>query len=110
MPTVTVSGDVSSDQIAAALTDRLGPRYRVQQGKGVSFGFGMPHDADEDTMVVSTGSGRFWRTQVSVDRRGDRTLIRIEPPRPVQLWLINTIGIARKARQALLDTPGLKAG
>jgi hypothetical protein len=107
MPIITVPGEVSSEEIATALTSRLGPRYRVQEGKGVSWGFGMAHDADDDNIVVSVGSGRLWRTQVSISRDADRTVIQIEPPRPVQLRLINTVGIARKVRQALLDTPDL---
>ena len=54
-------------------------------------------------------AGRFRRTQVLVSRDGDRTVIKSQPPGPLQLWLINTVGIARKVRQALLDTPELKA-
>jgi hypothetical protein len=109
MQTVTIPGDVPSQEIARALNGNLGPSYRVQQGKSVGWGFGTPQDADEDNIAVTAGSGRFRRTQVLVGRDGDRTVIKIQPPGPLQLWLINTVGITRKVRQALLDTPELKA-
>jgi hypothetical protein len=109
MPIIAISGDVPSQEIARVISDGLGPRYRVQQQKSVGWGFGKPADADEDNIAVTAGSGRFRRTQVRVNRDGDRTVIHIAPPGPLQLWLINTIGIARKVRQALQDAPELKA-
>jgi hypothetical protein len=109
MPTVTVpSVGITGQQIATALTKGLGPQYRVHPGKSVSWGFGRPHDADEDNIVVSKGSGRFSRTQVSIERRGDSSDIRIETPGPVQLRLLNA-GMASQIRQALLGTPELRA-
>jgi hypothetical protein len=108
MLTVIIPGDVPTQEIASALTGQLGPGYHVQQAKSVGWGFGAPQDADEDNIAVSAGSGRFRRTQVMVSRNGDHTVIKIQPPGPLQLWLINTVGIARKTRQALLDSPELK--
>lgn len=110
MPTVTVpSAEITGEEVATALRERLGPRYRVQLGKSVSWGFGLPHDADEDNIAVTKDSGRLFRTQVSIERRGDSSVIRITTPRPIQLRLL-TGGMTRQVRQALLDTFELRAG
>lgn len=109
MPTVTIPREVTSDEITRALTERLGPHYQVQPGKQAHWGFGLAEDADTDSIVVSAGSGRFVRTQVSIQRDGDRSTIRIETPGPLQLRLLNAMGITKKVHQALIDTPQLGA-
>jgi hypothetical protein len=109
MPTVTVPGDVSSAQITEVLADRLGPRYRVELGRCVTWGFGTPKNADTDNIAVSSGSGRFRRTQVSIQRGGGDSIVMIDPPGPIQLRLLNLAGIAHKVRHALLSTPELRA-
>jgi hypothetical protein len=109
MSTFTVLGDMSSGQIAEALASRLGPRYRVEQGKRLTWGFGTPKAADSDNIVVSAGSGRFRRAQVTIERGGGDSIVRIDSPGPIQLTLLNMAGIGRKVRRVLLSTPELGA-
>jgi hypothetical protein len=110
MPTVTIPrGDVTREEVCQALRNGLGPRYHVLPGMEVTFGFAQPEPGRPDMIVVGTGSNRFWRTQVQIDRRAGQTRIRVMPPCPVQLKLINLLGIARKVRRVLEQAPDLES-
>jgi hypothetical protein len=108
MATITVPrGDVTPDQVIQALRAALPPRYHVLPGMDVAFMFGAPRPDQPDAIVVGTGSDRVWRTQVRIDRHGSQTHIRVTPPGPALIWLINTLGISRKVGRALRNAPGL---
>jgi hypothetical protein len=110
MPTVTIPrGDVTREEVCEALRTGLGPRYHVLPGMQVTFGFAEPEPGRPDTIVVGTGSNRFWRTQLQIERRGGQTRIQVMPPCPIQIKLINMLGVARKVRRVLeqaLDLEG----
>ena len=99
--------DVTLGEVARAL--RAGPwvRYHVRPGMQATSLFGAPGPDQPDAIVAGTGSGRLWRTQVRIDRRSNHTHIRVTPPGLTLIWLINMLGITRKAGRVLRDAPGL---
>jgi hypothetical protein len=110
MPTVTIHrADVSTEEITVALRKGLGPRYNVLPGMKVSrVLFSNPQPDDPDLIVVGTGSNRLWRAQLRITRESGATQIRINPGGltlgPV---LVNSFGVTRKIRRALLNEPSL---
>jgi hypothetical protein len=112
MSTVTIPrADVTSDEVSAALSEGLGPRYDVQPGmKAPLLGWGEPEEGQPDDIVVGTGTSRVWRAQVRIDRQAGQTRIRVAPAGLIWIRLINTFGVARKARRALLAAPDLGSG
>ena len=104
MPTVIVPRpDVTSDEVSAALSEGLGSRYHVLSGtKAATLSWTEPEEGEPDDIVVGTGSARLWRAQVRIDRRAGQTRIRVTPAGLFGVRLVNTFGIARKARRALL--------
>jgi len=109
MSTITIPrADVTSDEVSAALSEGLGPRYEVQPGmKAPLLGWGEPEEGQPDDIVVGSGTGPVWRTQVRIDRQAGQTRIRVAPTGLVWIRLINTFGVARKVRRALLAAPDL---
>jgi hypothetical protein len=111
MSTITVARpDVTSEQVADALRQGLGPRYNVVPGVGVNWNpVGNPRPDHPDTIVVGTGSNRLFRAQVKISRRPGETILHISPggvgPVP---RLTNRFWIVRKVRQALAGAPGLR--
>jgi hypothetical protein len=102
--------DVTSEQVADALRLRLGPRYNVVPGVGANWNpVGNLRPGHPDTIVVGTGSNRFFRAQVRLSRRSAETILHVSPggvsavPR-----LTNRLWIVRKLRQALAGAPGLR--
>jgi hypothetical protein len=109
MSTVTIPRpDVSSDEVSAALSDGLGPRYDVQPGmRAPLLAWGEPEESQPDDIVVGIGGGRPWRAQVRIDRQAGQTRIRVAPTGLAGVRLVNTLWIARKVRRALLAAPDL---
>ncbi len=109
MPTVTISRtDITSEQIGAALRNGLDDRYDVLPGRRMTrVPVGSPRAGDPDEIVVEKGPSPMVRAQVTIIRRADRTDIRITPGGVAGDLLMNTFGIARKIRHALLAAPGL---
>src|SRR5450432_1157335 len=105
--TITVPrSDVTSDEVADALRQGLGPRYHVLAGKGVNWNpVGGPRPDHPDTIVVGTGSTRLFRAQVRISHDAGETILHVTPgglgwPRvPNRLW------IARKVGQVLRAAP-----
>lgn len=115
MPTVMASADVTTEEVVEVLRKGLGPRYHVQPGMKASWGFTAPEEAQPDTIMVATGSGRYWKTNVHLERRGGQPRIRVEPPPGVGIGLFlfripNTFGITRTVHRVMLDAPGLRLG
>jgi hypothetical protein len=68
---------------------------------------GKPDPGGPDSILVGAGSDRVRRVQLQVDRSGGQTRIQVEPAGLSWLRLINTVGIGRKVRRALVTAPGL---
>ena len=69
MATITVPrADVTPEEVSRALRVGLGPRYHVLPGVQAAYPFGTLRPDQPDAIVVGTGSGRLWRTQVRIDR------------------------------------------
>jgi hypothetical protein len=113
MSTITVPRpDVPTEEIAEALQQGLGPKYKVLPGKGVNWNpVGNPRPDHPDTIVIGTGSTRLFRAQVRIDRDRDRdgTTLHVSPggvgPVP---RLVNTLWIVRKVREVLRGAPSLQ--
>ncbi len=106
--------DVTCEQVAETLRQAPGPRYHVMPGAAIDRS---PRDGfmagDMDTVVVGTGSDRFFRAQVTIARRSGTTRLHVIPGGlpgtwPGGLQLINRLRIARRVHQALEAAPELR--
>jgi hypothetical protein len=108
MSTVTVPREVTSQEVVDALRNNLDPRYDVLPGMRMPQApFGIPRPGAPELILVSLRP--MVRAQVTVTRRGGQTDLRISPGGLLGDLLMNTLGIARKVRQALLTAPSLNA-
>lgn len=110
MSTITVpAADVTSEQVVEALRAGLDPRYEVQPGMRMPRSplFGGPRPDQPDVILVSAGA--MVRAQVTILRRPGHADIRVTPGGLLGDLVMNTLGVARKVRDALLDAPGLGA-
>ncbi|HEY6494867.1 MAG TPA: hypothetical protein VIZ43_16460 [Trebonia sp.] len=107
MPTVTVPRDVTSQEVVEALREGLDRRYEVLPETLMPRSplFGGPQQAGPDLIMVAAGP--MVRAQVKIIHRTGRTDLRITPGGLLGDLLMNTLGVAREVRQALLDAPGL---
>lgn len=105
MSTVTVPRpDVTIDEVTDALRHGLGPKYTVLPGTRINWNpVGNPRPNHPHTIVVGTGSNRLFRAQVKLSRGSGETRLHVSPGGLSLLRLTNRLGIARKARQVLLD-------
>jgi hypothetical protein len=110
MYTITIPRpDVTAEEVAAALRDGLGPGYDVLPGmRQTASPFAPPEPGSPDTIFVGMRSHTVWRTEVDIGRSNGHTRIRINPGGLLSIRLVNTLGIARRARRALVE--GLGAG
>jgi hypothetical protein len=109
MFTIKVPRDVTPEEVTQALRDGLGPEYNVLPGTRMTrIPFTKPHPDNSDNILVGKDSNRVWRAQVKLTHRSGRTDIRISPGGVLSQLVVNTFGIARKARRVLLDAPGLR--
>lgn len=100
--------DVSSETVAQALRDGLGPNHNVLPGmRLIRSPFSEPVPGSPDTIVVGTGNNRVWRAQVSIARGAGQTKLRITPGGLISDFVLNAVGIARKTRRVLASAPGL---
>ena len=109
MSTVTIPRtDITSEQVGTALRDGLDDRYDVLPGMRMTrVPIGAPRAADPNEIMVGKGPSPMVRAQVTIIRRADRTDIRITPGGVAGDLLMNTLGIARKIRNVLLEAPGI---
>lgn len=115
MAVITVSRhDVTCEQVAEVLGHALGPRHHVLPGAAFDHSSrdGFAFD-DLDTIVVGTGSNRFFRAQVTIARRSGTTRMHVIPGGlpgtfPGGLMMINHFRIARRVRHVLEAAPELR--
>lgn len=107
MSTVTVSGNVTSTEVAEALRDGLSPRYEVLPGMHMprSPFFGSPQPGAPELILVTASP--MVRAQVRIIPRAGATDLRITPGGVLGDLLVNILGVAREVRNALLNAPGL---
>jgi hypothetical protein len=111
MSTITIPRvDVTSDEVADALRQGLGSRYKVPPGTGVNCWnpFGGPRPDHPDTIVVGTGSTRLSRAQVRISQDAGKTILHVSPGGIGLLTLANRLWIVRKVRQVLRAAPSLR--
>ena len=104
MPTITIPRAVlTSEEVTRVLRDGLGPRYHVVPGMRMPQAclFAAEPNQNPDTILVSIGSSRFFRAQVTLTRPAGQTVILIRPGGTSSEFPINALGIARKIRQVL---------
>ncbi len=107
MSTVAVPRDVTSKEVLEALRSGLDPRYEVLPGMRMPRSplFGRPRPSEPELIMVTAGP--MVRAQVRIIPRAGRTDLRITPGGVLGDLLMNTLGVAREVRQALLDAPSL---
>ena len=109
MPTVTIPRDVTSQEVVEALRNGLDPRYEVLPGTHMPRTplLGKPRPSEPGEIMVAASP--MVRAQVRIIPRAGRTDLRITPAGVLGDLVMNTVGIAREVRQALLDAPSLEA-
>lgn len=108
MPTVTVPRNVTSQEVVEALRNGLDPRYEVLPGMQMPRSplLGRPRPSEPELILVTANP--MVRAQVRIIPRAGRTDLRITPAGVLGDLLMNTLGIAREVRQALLNAPSLE--
>jgi ABC-2 type transport system permease protein len=99
---VTLPGEVTSEQVSRTLRDGLPPRFELRPAtkfKGRLFGFGT-ESAGPDVTLVTTGVSGLGRAEVTVVRASGDTRVRIRSGGQV---LYSALGVARKVRGVLRD-------
>ena len=110
MFTITVPrSDVTSDEVADALRQGLGPRYNVLPGTGVNWNpVGGPRPDHPDTIVVGKGSTRLFRAQVRISHDAGETILHVTPGGLGWPRVTNWLWIVRKVREVLRAAPNLR--
>jgi hypothetical protein len=105
--------DLTSEEVANALRQGLGPRYHVLAGLGINADPDNNAVLDQpDSVLVGTGSNRVFRAEVAISRPSGQTVIDVSPGGlpgswPGGLKLINRVLIARRVYQVLETATGL---
>ncbi len=108
MSTMTIPSDVTSQQVVEALREGLDSRYDVTPGMQIHKSpLRKPRPSAPGMIMVSAGA--MARAQVTITPRSGRTDVRITPGGVLGSRLVNSIGIVREIRQALLSAPNLDA-
>jgi hypothetical protein len=108
MSTVSIPRDVTSQEVVKALRNGLDPRYEVQPGMRMPRApFGTPRPSSPELIMVAAGP--MVRAQVTVVPGTGGTELQITPGGVLGDLLMNTFGVAREVRRALLDAPELRA-
>jgi len=110
MATVTVPrADLTTNEVAKALRDGLGPDYNVLPGMAMRrLPFLAPHEGQPNKIVVGTGDNRVVKAQVTITPGNGQTKVRISPGGFTTTFVLNTFGIVRRVRAALADSPSLR--
>jgi hypothetical protein len=91
MPTVTIEGNVTLQQVATALQDRLGSRYEV-----TTHGSGAQQALKVKQSAASTAT-------VHLDQDGNATTFHVHGGGLVISRMVNEFGIAKKVAAALQE-------
>jgi hypothetical protein len=106
MSTVTIPGNVTSQEVVEALRNGLDARYEVLPGMHMPRSpLAEPRPGQPELILVTANP--MVRAQVRIIPRDGRTDLRITPGGVLGDLLMNTLGVARDVRQTLLDAPGL---
>jgi hypothetical protein len=103
--------DLTAETVAATLRDGLGDRYNVLPG--MAMGRMMiqgPRKGQPNMIVIGTGENLVVKAQVTIMAQDGHTKLRISPGGVTLDLLLNSLGIARKVRRVLKNSPGLAAG
>jgi hypothetical protein len=108
MSTITVPKDVTSQEVVEALRNGLDPRYEVLSGMRMPRApFATPQPGAPELIMVTAGP--MVRAQVKIVARAEGTDLQITPGGLLGDLVMNTLGVARQVRQALLHAPTLNA-
>jgi hypothetical protein len=108
-----VRGDITPDEVTAALHAGLGRRYHVLAAHRIDEPVLDPRPGTPGTIVVATGSDRFFRAQVTISRDSGQTTLHIKPGGLPGVWpgllrLINRLTVARTVRNVLRGATSLR--
>jgi hypothetical protein len=111
MPTVNVSRtDLTTETVAKALRDGLGDRYNVLPGMAMGrMSIQSPRQGKPNMIVVGTGQNLIVKAQVTIIVQDGQTKLRISPGGITWDLVLNYLGVARKVRRVLKNSPGLAA-
>jgi hypothetical protein len=111
MSTVTVPRtDLTTETVTAALRDGLSDRYNVLPGMAIGrMTIQAPRKGQPNMITVGTGENLIVKAQVTIVPRDGHTDLRIRPGGITLDLLLNTLGVARKVRRVLKNSPGLAA-
>jgi hypothetical protein len=111
MSKITVPrADLTTEQVAMVLRDRLGPGYNVLPGMVIGqTSFQSPREGRSNTIVVGTGGNRLVKAQVTITPREGQTELSISPGGVTWDLILNTFGVARKVRGVLANSRILSA-
>ena len=76
--------DVTPDEVTAALRAGLGRKYHVLAAHRIDEPVLDPRPGTPGTIVVATGSDRFFRAQVTISRDSRQTTLHIKPGWPTR--------------------------
>jgi hypothetical protein len=112
-PINDIRADVTPDDVTAALRAKLGPKYHVLPAHRIDEPVLDPKAGTPDTIVVATGSDRFFRAEVTISRDLGRTTLYIKPGGLPGVWpgllrLINRLTVARTVRNVLRGATSLR--
>jgi hypothetical protein len=108
MSNIRVPREVTSQEVAEALRNGLDPRYEVLPGMRMPRApFAKPRLGGPELIMVTAGP--MVRAQVRIASRAGGTDLEITPGGMLGDLLMNTFGVAREVRQALVDAPELRA-
>ena len=81
MATTTIArSDVTAEEVAVALRQRLGPRYHVLPGAGINaIPVSRPGSDQPDTILIVTGSDRMFRAEVAISGHSRQTDLDVRP-------------------------------
>jgi hypothetical protein len=109
MSTVTIPKAVTSQEVIEALRNSLDSRYEVLSGMRMPRApFAIPRSGAPELIMVTAGP--MVRAQVKIVPRAEGTDLQITPGGLLGDLLMNTLGVARKVRQALLHASTLNVG
>jgi hypothetical protein len=111
MATLTIPRpDVSAEQIGEVLRQRLGSRYTVRPGQGMTTLIGGGRGSgNPDRIAVGVGSAQLFCAEVTMTRHGGHISVRVIPGGIGPLLRItNELWLARKVRRALRAEPSLR--
>jgi hypothetical protein len=111
LSTITVPRTgLTAETVAAALRDGLGDRYNILPG--MAMGRTMiqaPRKGRPNMIVVGTGENLVVKAQVTIVAQDGHTELRVSPGGITLDLVLNSLGVARKVRRVLKNSPGLAA-